>query len=72
MPPAISNTKAKVLILVGGKELGIMKKSAALLHSTIKGSTLNIIEKGGHGEISLVYPGKYIGLLKQLFMSGDK
>ncbi len=41
----LSKTKAKALILVGEKELGVMKKSAELLYNTIKGSSLKIIEK---------------------------
>ncbi|EJO5348339.1 alpha/beta hydrolase [Clostridium botulinum] len=67
MPSNLSKTKAKTLILVGEKELGVMKKSAELLHNTIKGSSLKIIEKSGHGEISLIHPDKYIDLLKEFF-----
>jgi pimeloyl-ACP methyl ester carboxylesterase len=67
MPLTICNTKAKTFILVGEKELSIMKKSAALLHNTVKGSSLRIIEECGHGEISLIYPNKYLDLLQQLF-----
>lgn len=67
MPLTLHNTKAKALILVGEKELSIMKKSASLLHETISGSILNVIEKSGHGEISLTYPEKYLNLLQQLF-----
>jgi hypothetical protein len=53
---------------VGGKELPIMKKSAVLLHDTIKGSQLNVIDKYGHGEISLIHPREYLDLLEQFFM----
>ncbi len=63
----LCNTKAKTLILVGEKELSIMKKSAKLLHDTIKGSSLNVIEKSGHGEISLINTDRYIDLLKHFF-----
>ena len=69
MPKTLCNTKAKVLILVGEKELSIMKKSATLLHETIKGSYLKVIEKSRHGEISLMYPEKYLDLLQQLFLN---
>lgn len=61
------NTKAKVLILVGEKELSAMKKSAELLHNTIKGSSLKIIENGSHGEISLMHTNRYIDILKNFF-----
>jgi len=72
MPSTLCNTKAKILILVGEKELSIMKKSASLLHETINGSFLKVIEKSGHGEISLIYPEKYINLLQQLFSNNIK
>lgn len=67
MPTTLCNTKAKTLILVGEKELSVMKKSANLLHDTIKGSSLKVIEKGGHGEISLVHTDRYIDLLQCFF-----
>lgn len=63
----LCNTKAKTLILVGEKELPIMKKSAKLLHEIIKGSSLKVIEKCGHGEISLIHTDKHIELLQKLF-----
>ncbi|AZV57378.1 alpha/beta hydrolase [Clostridium sp. AWRP] len=72
MPQALYKTKAKTLILVGEKELSVMKKSAILLHKTINGSFLKVIEKGGHGEISLIYPDKYLNLLQQLFINNCK
>ena len=65
MPSTLCNTKAKTLILVGGKELSVMKKSALLLHKTIKESFLKVVEKSGHGEISLVHPDEYLKLLEQ-------
>ncbi|MHC1683922.1 MAG: alpha/beta fold hydrolase [Clostridiaceae bacterium] len=61
------NTKAKTLILVGEKELPIMKKSAKLLHDTINDSSLKVIEKSGHGEISLIHTDRYIDLLQCFF-----
>ena len=64
--------KAKTLILVGEKELSIMKKSAFLLHETILGRSLKVIGKSGHGEISLIYTEKYINLLHQLFSNNIK
>ncbi|EQB86116.1 pimeloyl-ACP methyl ester carboxylesterase [Clostridium punense] len=67
LPSTLGNTKAKTLILVGEKELSVMKKSAILLHHTIKGSYLKIIEKSGHGEISLIHTDSYIDLLRGFF-----
>jgi len=63
----IKNTSAKVIILVGGKELGIMKKSAKTLHEMIENSQLYIMKKMGHGEISLVHHEEYLKLIKSLF-----
>lgn len=64
---SIAAVTAKVLIIAGEKELGIMKKSAELLHKTIKGSSLYIAPKMKHGELCMVYPDNYIRLLNQLF-----
>lgn len=60
IPKTLENTNAKSLILVGEKELGIMKKSAFLLNKTIPVSTLMVIKDSGHGEISLKDSKKYI------------
>lgn len=65
--PTLCNTKAKTLIMVGEKELSIMKKSAKLIHDTIKGSSIQVIEKGSHGAISLIHTDKYIDLLQRFF-----
>jgi len=63
----IANTKSKVLIIVGEKELGIMKKSATKLNNTINGSELYIAPAMGHGEISLMHPQKYVKIIKEFF-----
>lgn len=64
---SISGTKAKVLIIVGKKEISVMKKSAKRLHKEISGSELYIASGMRHGEISLKYPQKYIELLEKFF-----
>lgn len=64
---SIAKTEAQVLIIVGSKELGIMKKSANLLHQTIDNSELYVAHGMKHGEISLVQTSKYIALLKLFF-----
>lgn len=63
----IADTKAKVLIIAGEYEVGIIKKSAHLLHDTIHGSDLYIAPGMKHGEMSLLYPSKYVALLKSFF-----
>lgn len=59
----INNVESSVLILVGQKEIGIMKKSATLLNSRLKNSKLVVLSNMGHGELSLVYPSKYVEML---------
>ncbi len=61
----ITRTKARVLIIVGGKEINIMKKSAQRLNYEIDKSRLHIAPKMKHGEFSLVYPVSYIKLVKE-------
>lgn len=63
----LSDTDAKALILVGEKELGIMKKSADTLHQVIPHSELVLLPEMGHGEISLVHPAAYVERLRALF-----
>ncbi|HOQ09759.1 MAG TPA: alpha/beta hydrolase [Syntrophomonadaceae bacterium] len=53
-------TKSKVLVIVGEKELPIMKKSALTLNSAIPGSTLYTAPGLKHGEFSLGHPREYV------------
>lgn len=69
MPQKIENSNVKTLILVGEKELSIMKKSAVKLSKTLKYSTLKILPKYSHGEISILNPLEYIELCKSHFSS---
>lgn len=68
LKPSIANTESKVLIIVGEKELRIMKRSANRLHNIISGSRLFVAKNKGHGEISLVYIQEYIELLKSFIV----
>lgn len=63
----IKETTAKVLIIVGGKEISIMKKSAKTLHNIIPDSRLYVAEKSAHGELSLIKYHEYLDLIKDLF-----
>lgn len=67
LSPNITKTSAKVLIIVGGKEISVMKKSANILNEKIENSTLKVIEKSGHGEISLVHSDRYVKMIKDFF-----
>ena len=62
---AIADTKAKVLIVVGEKEISIMRKSALKLHEAISGSELYIARNLKHGELSIVYTQDYIDIFKR-------
>ncbi|MEG2659747.1 MAG: alpha/beta hydrolase [Oscillospiraceae bacterium] len=64
---SISDTQAKVLIILGEKEIGVMKKSANLLRTTLKNSNLFVAPKMKHGELSLIYHEKYVEQLELLF-----
>ncbi len=66
---SISETKAKVLVMVGEKEISLMRKSANILHETIPGSKLFVVPEMGHGELSLRYPQKYKEQIYSLFES---
>ena len=64
---SLSKTQAQVLIIVGEKEIGMMRKSAEMLHSSIQNNRLYVAPKMKHGEMSLLYPQKYVECLKSLF-----
>jgi hypothetical protein len=64
---SIAKTSAKVLVIVGEKEIRVMKKSAERLHNVIPGSQLCIATGMKHGEISLKYSQRYIDLLRNWF-----
>lgn len=70
LKPEIKNSEANVLILVGEKELGVMKKSARLLNESIPMSKLVIAKGMRHGEISLEHPEQYLRLVRS-FLSGS-
>lgn len=63
----IDACQVKSLILVGEKELGVMKRSARLLQTRLINSDLKIIPKSGHGEISMTRPKEYSRQLRDFF-----
>ena len=62
---SIAATKAKVLVVVGEKEISIMRKSAQKLHEVISGKELYMAQNLKHGELSIAYPQEYADILKQ-------
>lgn len=63
LPDSLSKSNVQAIILVGSKELSAMKKSAALLNKAISKSSLKILDRHGHGELSLKTPDKYTKLV---------
>lgn len=62
----ITDCQAKVLVLVGGNERRIMRKSAELLGKKIKKSTLEVLPQYNHGELSMNHGMEYADKLLQL------
>ena len=62
----LTETTAKVKIVVGSCEQKSILDSAKLLHSTIPGSQLEILPGLHHGDLSLNYPERYVQVLKHV------
>ena len=63
--PSLSETEAKVKIVVGAKEQKNIRDSAKLLHSVISGSHMEILSGLRHGDLSIHYPERYVQMLKE-------
>lgn len=61
---SIKDTNTRVLIIVGEKELSIIKKSAKMLIGKIPNNEYYVSKKMGHGELSLRHPVEYVNILK--------
>lgn len=72
LPENLYKSNAAVLIAVGGKELPVMIKSAKLLNSIIKNSSLMVLDKYGHGEFSLKYPSEYSETITRFLQRQDE
>jgi pimeloyl-ACP methyl ester carboxylesterase len=64
--PELAHTTAKTLLLVGGHEQRKMLRSAEMLHHTISGSELQVLDGYDHGQLSLNHPAEYAGLMGRL------
>jgi len=60
---ALGNTKAKVHIVFGSKEQPAIRASGKLLNCMIPDSTLEVLPRYRHGELSLNYPERYAQML---------
>ena len=66
LPEGLEAVRARVRIVVGGREQAAMKRSARLLHELIPGSALEIRPGLRHGEYSLCTPQAYADDLKEM------
>lgn len=64
--PALSETKAKVKIVTGSREQKSIRDSAASLHRTIPGSSMEILDGLYHGDLSINFPQRYTQILVSL------
>lgn len=67
----ISDTLTNVLIIAGGKEPAVMKRSATHLHRTIPGSKLYIAKGMKHGELSLLHPDLFLEIIEYVFHNSN-
>ena len=63
---SIKESMAKVLILAGSKESGIVKKSAEILCEQIPNATLEILSGYYHGDLSINHASEYIQKIEAL------
>ena len=72
LPPALTQTRARVLVIAGEKEPAVMRKSARMLHEAIRGSELWVARGMKHGELSLMHPQAYVDRLLAFFGGRDE
>ena len=68
---SIKYTQARVLVIVGEKELKIMKESAIAINDVILDSNLYVAKGMNHGEFSLLNSDLYIQILRDFLMGKD-
>ena len=61
--PGLSETKAKVKIVVGSREQKSIRDSAELLHKVIPDSSMGILPGLRHGDLSINNPKQYVKIL---------
>lgn len=66
MKSTLTACQAKALIIAGGKERPVMKKSARMLRESIPGSALKILPGCYHGDLSLNHPEEYVEAIRRL------
>ena len=66
LPAALSGCRAQALILVGSRELPVMKRSARRLAAALPHSTLEVLPGLGHGAYSINHADQFARRLRQL------
>ncbi len=66
---SVKESMAKVLILVGSKESGKMKKSAEILSEQIPNATLEVLPGYYHGDLSINHASEYIRKINELILT---
>ena len=66
--PALRNAQAKVHIVFGSKEQSSIRTSGRLLNCMIPNSTLEILPRYSHGDLSLNHPEQYARMIRELFL----
>lgn len=66
----VASCAAKALVLVGGREMPVMKRSAKRIAAALQGAKLESLAGLYHGEFSLNHPGQYADRLMKLLEEG--
>ena len=64
--PALRDAQAKVHIVFGSKEQSSIRTSGKLLNHTILGSTMEVLPRYSHGDLSLNHPQAYATMIDYL------
>ncbi len=67
---SIRDCEAEVHIFVGEKEATVMKRSAGIIHESLKGSSLRILPKMYHGELSINHSKTYADIILEIVRHG--
>jgi pimeloyl-ACP methyl ester carboxylesterase len=65
LKPSFCGVEAKVLVVVGEREIRAMRSSARKLNEAARGSQLYVAKGMRHGELSLMHPSEYVKLLEE-------
>lgn len=69
---SIRSVQAKVHIVIGERENRIIQQSAEKIHTSVSGSTLQIIPDLYHGEFSLNHPDMYVQKVNEIITDQKK